>query len=226
GTPPGGRRRPRQDVRPGRARARRGGRGVDVDPRGPGRAVRVARQRRPPPRRRVPGARRSGAQRGPRRRGRVAARVGRGRAAARRAGAARLMESRTDPLRAGILIGVTVGLVGITFGVLARSAGLSVAKACTMSLLVFTGASQFAAVGVVGSGGSALAALGAAVLLAARNTLYGPVVGRAVRGPLWSRLVQSQLVIDESAGLAAAQPDARSARRGFLAAGLGVFAFW
>ncbi len=136
------------------------------------------------------------------------------------------MESRTDPLRAGILIGVTVGLVGITFGVLARSAGLSVAKACTMSLLVFTGASQFAAVGVVGSGGSALAALGAAVLLAARNTLYGPVVGRAVRGPLWSRLVQSQLVIDESAGLAAAQPDARSARRGFLAAGLGVFAFW
>ncbi len=136
------------------------------------------------------------------------------------------MDSRAEPVRAGVLIGVAVGLVGVTFGVLARAADLSVAQACVMSLLVFTGASQFAVVGVISSGGSALAAFGAAVLLAARNTLYGPVVGNAVRGPLWSRLAQSQLVIDESAGLAAAQPDARSARRGFLAAGVGVYVCW
>lgn len=132
----------------------------------------------------------------------------------------------TDPVRDGLLIAVAVGIVGVTFGVLARSAGLSTAKTCAMSLLVFTGASQFAVVGVLASGGSALAGFGAAVLLAARNTLYGPVVARSLGDPRWRRWLLAHFVIDESAGMAAAQRDPAAARRGFLATGIGVFVCW
>ena len=88
-------------------------------------------------------------------------------------------EVRNPPdraLRDGLALAFAVGLVGIVFGVLARSSGLSVAKACAMSLLVFTGASQIAAASVIGAGGTQYAALGSALLLAARNALYGPVV--------------------------------------------------
>lgn len=131
-----------------------------------------------------------------------------------------------DPTRMGLVISVGLGFVGITFGVLARGAGLDLGRTCAMSLLVFTGASQFAVAGVLGSGGTIAAALGAAILLAARNTFYGPVVSDALRGPLWKRLLFAHLVIDESAGVSAAQPDLKRARRGFLVTGLGVFIFW
>src|SRR6476646_3440042 len=86
-----------------------------------------------------------------------------------------------QPVRDGMAIGIAVGIVGIAFGVLARSSGLSVAQTCAMSLLVFTGASQFAAIGVTESGGSVAAALGSALLLGARNSLYGAVVARWFR---------------------------------------------
>lgn len=131
------------------------------------------------------------------------------------------------PVRDGVSIGVAVGLVGIAFGVLAESEGLSVAKACALSLLVFTGASQFAAVSVLGSGGSLAAALGSALLLAARNGLYGPVVARwLVDDPAPRRAVMTQLVIDESTAVGAAQPTAAQSRTGFLAGGLAVYVCW
>lgn len=131
-----------------------------------------------------------------------------------------------DPTRAGLVISLAIGFVGITFGVLARSAGLSVLQACTMSLLVFTGASQFAVVGVLAGGGTLLAGVGAAVLLAVRNTLYGPIVAPALKGPWWKRAAMAHLVIDESTGVAAAQPDRATARKGFLVTGLGVLVCW
>lgn len=130
-------------------------------------------------------------------------------------------------VRDGLALALAVGLVGVVFGVLARSSGLSVAKTCALSLLVFTGASQIAAAGVVGSGGSQFAALGSALLLAARNTLYGPVVapwfahlGRARRAGV------AHLVIDESTGMGAAQTSPADRRTGFLAAGLGIYVLW
>ena len=70
-------------------------------------------------------------------------------------------------------IGLAVGVYAVSFGVLAVAAGLSAAQACVMSMLVFTGASQFAFVGVLAGGGGALAAFGPAVVLAARNAAYG-----------------------------------------------------
>jgi len=131
-----------------------------------------------------------------------------------------------DPTRAGIVISLAIGFVGITFGVLASSAGLSVLQACAMSLLVFTGASQFAVVGVLAGGGTLLAGVGAAVLLAARNTLYGPIVAPSLDGPWWKRAALAHLVIDESTGVAAAQPDRATARKGFLVTGIGVLVCW
>lgn len=130
-------------------------------------------------------------------------------------------------LRDGLALAFAVGLVGVVFGVLARVSGLSTAKACAMSLLVFTGASQIAAVGIVGAGGSQFSALGSALLLAARNTLYGPVVAPwFARSNAVTRAGIAHLVIDESTGLGAAQTDDRQRRTGFLSAGLGVYVCW
>ncbi len=138
---------------------------------------------------------------------------------------------RARPTRDGVAIGVAVGAVGIAFGVLARSSGLSVEKACALSLFVFTGASQFAALSVLGAGGSVLSALGSALLLGSRNALYGAVVARWFDRPGLRHVPMVQLVIDESTGVGAAQPDANDldrhgARRGFLAAGLSVYVCW
>ena len=71
--------------------------------------------------------------------------------------------------RASVALAVAVGVFGISFGVVATGAGLSVLMACAMSLLVFTGATQFAVIGVLAAGGSALAAIGSGLLLGARH---------------------------------------------------------
>ncbi len=131
------------------------------------------------------------------------------------------------PVRDGVTLGLAVGVVGVVFGVLSVAAGISVPRTCAMSALMFTGASQFAAVGVVGSGGSQVAAASAAIALCLRNALYGPVVDRWFRdeSPL-RRAALAHLIIDESTGVGAAQDTPRDRRRGFIAAGLGVFVFW
>ncbi|MFN8050795.1 MAG: AzlC family ABC transporter permease [Acidimicrobiales bacterium] len=129
--------------------------------------------------------------------------------------------------RDGVSLALAVGLVGVVFGVLARTSGLSVAKACAMSLLVFTGASQFTAVSIVAAGGSPFSALASALLLAARNTFYGPVAARWFEGDrLPRRLATAQVIIDESTGVGAAQPTNPSRRAGFLAAGIGTYVAW
>ena len=131
-----------------------------------------------------------------------------------------------DPRSASVVLGLAVGAFGISFGVLAVASGLTAAQACAMSLLVFTGASQFAAVGVIGGGGSTAAALGSALLLGARNGAYGLSMADVVRGRLPKRLLAAQLVIDESTAMASAQPDRTRAERGFWWAGLSVFVCW
>jgi 4-azaleucine resistance transporter AzlC len=131
-----------------------------------------------------------------------------------------------SPVSASILLGLAVGVFGVSFGVLARATGLSVAKTCAMSLLVFTGASQFAAIGIIGTGGSPATALGSALLLGARNGAYGLAMSPILRGSVGKRLVASQLVIDESTAMATAQPVRRDQVTAFWATGLAVFVFW
>ncbi len=75
-----------------------------------------------------------------------------------------------------LVVSLAVGVIGVTFGVFAEAAGFDLPRIVVMSALVFTGASQFAAVGVIDDGGTGGAAVGSALLLATRNALYGPVV--------------------------------------------------
>lgn len=123
-------------------------------------------------------------------------------------------------------IGIAVGVYGISFGVLAVAAGLSPAQACVMSMFVFTGASQFAFVGVLAGGGGALAAAGPAVMLAMRNAAYGLSLAPILPESLRRRALLSHLVIDESTAMARAEDDPRAARHAFLATGVSVWIFW
>jgi 4-azaleucine resistance transporter AzlC len=134
--------------------------------------------------------------------------------------------NRPSPLSGALALALAVGVFGVSFGVLATASGLSVYQACAMSLLVFTGASQFAAIGVIDGGGSPAAALASALLLAARNTAYGIALAPILRGPLRQRLVAAHLVIDEPAGLALAEEGLPRQRQAFWFAGLALFVCW
>lgn len=141
------------------------------------------------------------------------------------------LTSRRDPtlrpvISASVALGAAVGVFGVSFGVGAVSAGATVAQACVMSLLVFTGASQFSAVSVIGAGGTAAAALGGAMVLAARNGVYALTMGRQIEGPLRRRLVAAQLTIDESTAMSVAQSDPAAQRAAFWITGLSVYLFW
>ncbi len=131
-------------------------------------------------------------------------------------------------LRDSLSVALTVGVYGIAFGAAAVEADLSVLQACVLSLLAFTGASQFAVVGVLGAGGSALSAITAASLLGVRNSFYGlrmaPIL--QVRGV--KRFAAAQITIDESTAVSVAQEDKGLAemRLGFWATGIGVYIFW
>jgi 4-azaleucine resistance transporter AzlC len=131
-----------------------------------------------------------------------------------------------SPVVASLLLAMAVGAYAVSFGVLAVQAGLTTAQTCVMSLLVFTGASQFAAVGVISSGGSPYAALGSALLLAARNAVYGLAMSQVLPEGRVRRLVAAQFVIDESTAMALAQREPRRRIEAFWATGLGIYVFW
>ena len=129
-------------------------------------------------------------------------------------------------VRDAIILGVAVGVFGAGFGVLAVTSGLTVAQTCAMSLLVFTGASQIAAVSVVGAGGSPATAIASALLLGARNAFYGMTMASHLGGSLLKRAVAAHLTIDESTAMAVGQPDGADTEGAFWASGLSVFVFW
>ncbi|HEY3144414.1 MAG TPA: AzlC family ABC transporter permease [Acidimicrobiales bacterium] len=123
-------------------------------------------------------------------------------------------------------IAVAVIPFGFAFGIAATDAGLSLWQTSAFSLLVFTGSAQFAAVQVLGSGGSPLAAIAAGLLLNLRSLAFGVVMASALRGPWWRRALWSQLMIDESTAIGSAQADLRWRRYGYLCCGLAVFTTW
>jgi predicted branched-subunit amino acid permease len=126
-------------------------------------------------------------------------------------------------------IGLATGVYGISFGALAVTSKFTVAQTSALSLLMFTGASQFALVGIVGAAGGAAAAIGTAWMLGARNGLYALRMAELLAPRGWKRLAAAQLTIDESTGLAVRNDDGRHrslARLGFWAAGIAVFVCW
>jgi 4-azaleucine resistance transporter AzlC len=134
--------------------------------------------------------------------------------------------TRPPTVRDSLVLALAIGVFGATFGVLASESGLSVARTCAMSLLVFTGASQFAAVSVVGAGGGTVAAVASALLLAARNGVYGLALAPGLRVRGARRVAASQFVIDESTAIALAQRDDVALTRMFWWTGLSIFVCW
>lgn len=125
-------------------------------------------------------------------------------------------------------VGLATGLYGISFGALATTAGLDVWQTQVLSLLMFSGGSQFAFIGVLASGGTA--AVGAAVvsawLLGVRNGFYAVSMNPILRLRGWKRVVGAQLTIDESTGVATSQESLVDQRKGFWVTGVSVFIFW
>ncbi|HET9732810.1 MAG TPA: AzlC family ABC transporter permease [Acidimicrobiales bacterium] len=129
-------------------------------------------------------------------------------------------------LRDALAVGLTTGAYGLSFGAVATTAGLSVLQACVLSLAMFTGASQFALVGVVGAGGSAVAGAATAVLVSSRNAFYGLRLSALLGLSRWRRPLAAQIVIDESTAMAIGRDDPGSGRLAFWATGASVFIFW
>jgi predicted branched-subunit amino acid permease len=126
-------------------------------------------------------------------------------------------------------IGLTTGVYGLSFGALAVAGGFSTLQAQALSLLMFTGASQFAAVAVVATGGGAAAAVITAWLLGVRNGLYALSLAAALRPRGWRLAVAAQVTIDESTAMAVSHADQDNPRRfhrAFWATGISVFLLW
>ena len=130
--------------------------------------------------------------------------------------------------RDSLSVSFTVGAYGVAFGAAAVANGFSVLQSCLLSLLTFSGASQFAVIGVIGAGGGALSGIATASLLGIRNGLYGVLMAPILKVRGFKRVIAAQITIDESTGVSLSQ-EARgesAMREGFWLTGFGVFIFW
>jgi len=138
-------------------------------------------------------------------------------------------DNRTKIRRDALAMAAYAGAFGASFGAVSIASGLDIAQTMVLSLVMFSGASQFALVGVIGGGGGGLAAIPTALLLGARNAFYGVpitrILGRAgLRGP--RRLVAAHLVIDETTAMAIARDEPDEQRYAFWATGTMLFSLW
>lgn len=139
-------------------------------------------------------------------------------------------------VRDGLAVGLATAVYGISFGALAVAAGLDIWQTCFLSLVMFTGGSQFALVGVLASGGVAAggSAIATAAMLGIRNVVYGMRMKPILEGPptggeqvpVWRRVAAAWVTIDESTAAALAQSNDRGARVGFWVTGVVIFVGW
>ena len=129
-------------------------------------------------------------------------------------------------VRQAVSVSIATGLYGISFGALSVVAGLDLAQTMVLSLLLFSGGSQFALIGVVASGGTSGAAITTAGLLGLRNTLYGAQLSPLLALHGWRRVLAAHLTIDESTAVATAQKSRAALRAGFWWTGIGIFVVW
>ena len=128
--------------------------------------------------------------------------------------------------RTALSVAFTVGLYGAAFGAAGVTAGFSILQTCLLSILLFSGASQFAVVGIMGAGGSAISAIATATLLGFRNALYGLQMAPILRVGGLKRVLAAQITIDESTAVATLQENDEDRKRGFYVTGIGVYIFW
>ena len=131
-------------------------------------------------------------------------------------------------LRDSLAVAIPVGTYGAAFGAASIAAGFSVLQTCLLSLLLFSGASQFAVVGVMGAGGSPLSAIATGSLLGLRNGLYGMRMAPLLKLKGVRKFLGAQITIDESTGVAINQEvrGIGASKFGFWATGIGVYVFW
>ncbi len=137
-------------------------------------------------------------------------------------------KSNAKVLRDALSVSITVGAYGAAFGAASIAAGFSLLQTSLLSLLLFSGASQFALVGVMGAGGSVLSAVATASLLGFRNGLYGLRMSSLLNVKGIKKIAAAQVTIDESTGVALSQErhGVAAMRYGFWATGFGVYFFW
>lgn len=138
--------------------------------------------------------------------------------------------SKNAILRDALGIGIGVASYGVSFGALGVTSGLDVWQTQALSALMFTGASQFALVGVLGAGGTAVSAIAAALLLGFRNFPYALRMSSLVRPHGLTKLLAAHVTIDESTAMGLAHekgPDQEvGGQFAFWATGASVFVFW
>lgn len=136
------------------------------------------------------------------------------------------IESTT--FRDSLSVSITVGAYGTAFGAASVANGFSVLQTCLLSLLTFSGASQFAVIGVLGAGGGAISGIATASLLGIRNGVYGVIMAPRLKVKGFKRIVAAQITIDESTAVALGQEirGESAMRQGFWLTGFGVFLFW
>ena len=128
--------------------------------------------------------------------------------------------------RTALSVAFTVGLYGAAFGAAGVTAGFSILQTCLLSILLFSGASQFAVVGIMGAGGAAVSAITTATLLGFRNALYGLQMAPILKVKGLKRILAAQITIDESTAVATLQENDADRRRGFYITGIGVYILW
>jgi len=133
---------------------------------------------------------------------------------------------RRAVIRDSLGVGLAVGAYGFAFGAASVAAGLSVLQTCLLSLLTFTGGTQFAVVGVVAGGGTLAAALGGGLLLGSRNMLYAMRLTPLLRVRGLRRLIAAHGTIDESTAMAIGQSEEEHGRVAFWWTFGGVFTVW
>jgi 4-azaleucine resistance transporter AzlC len=136
------------------------------------------------------------------------------------------LAARGAILRAAIGIGLYAMAFGASFGAIAVASGLTLSQTMMLSLVMFTGASQFAFVGVVASAGSPFAAVPAALLLGVRNAFYGVPISEIVHPRGLARLWTAHFVIDETTAMAISQETPRARRFAFWITGLILLCLW
>ncbi|WP_417563658.1 AzlC family ABC transporter permease [Microbacterium sp.] len=136
--------------------------------------------------------------------------------------------ARRKAVRDGLGVAVATSAYGVSFGALSVASGFDVWQTCVLSLLMFTGGSQFAFIGVIGSGGlaAAPAAIASAALLGVRNVAYGMRMAPLLGGGALTRAAAAPFTIDESTAVALGQGTARAQRWGFWVTGIGIYIGW
>lgn len=136
----------------------------------------------------------------------------------------KLLES--PAVKVGLSISIATGLYGISFGALSVASGFDFWQTMALSLIMFSGGSQFAFIGVVAGGGSGVAAMTAAALLGLRNGIYGMQMNALLLPKGKLKYLQAQLSIDETTATASGQSEPDEQRRGFWTAGIGIYVLW